>query len=138
MDDFSQIIGLVIAAIFFIASAIRKKNKKDAAPNRSNKLTDVLESFLGGDLETNQQPVFNQPEAEEIIYHQEPTENLIPGSQFKKSQSSLVNQEVKFESSFKKPNSNVKSQSKKQHKKQRNFDLKQAVIYSEILKPKKF
>ncbi len=130
MDDFGQIIGFIIAAIFFIASAIRKKNKKGAPVKQGNSFTNVLESFLGEDVSPQEEIQYAQnyvhPDIEEKPVVPTPEKPI----SFKKSESSISRD--RLHSSF---DSRKKEGIKR---KKTRIDLRQAVIYSEILNRKEF
>lgn len=137
MDDFSQIIGIILAIIFFIASAIRKKNKKNGAPVKENKLSDVLESFLGGEIQHEQEPEpdFVTPyEAEVPKYEPVVRENPKSTIHSNEEQSSISSSIGGTLHSLTKKNPMAKPKEKKKH----NIDLRQAVIYSEILNRKEY
>lgn len=132
MDDFGQIIGFIIAAIFFIASAIKKKNKKNAPAKKSNNFTDVLESFLGEQTTPHSEEeyveAYIEPEIQEKPIMQAPKQTTM----FKKSESTISMERV--HNSFKQEKKiNVIKPKNKTH-----INLRQAVIYSEILNRKEF
>lgn len=151
MDDLIPF--LIVIAISIVGSAMRKKRKRDAAgnstPSPQNKKSDDIFSWM---------EKFTNPEESVNPYQQNVEEENMPSSEkpqqitirehltqkaAKESAKSLVN-ELK-ESSYKQKSENsssasnftspVKLQAKRVKNKQQ-FNLKKAVIYSEILNRK--
>ncbi len=119
MDDFGQIIGLILAILFFAVGALRKKNKAGSAQQTTAKENDIFDVLFDSGL-TNNDDIFVQARATNRVY--EPTEE--------KKVQMVENVQPQVVHNEKKVVKQVKT------KKKNKFDIKQAVIYSEILNRK--
>lgn len=120
MDDFSQIIGVILAVAFFLYSAFKKKNAKQLNPITSIIGEEVMDSGLFSEKEGGSFDQENEREKTCFKTH-EPIVN--------KPEGAYEHTNEKIRRSVK-PVDNDKNVKK--------FDLKQAIIYSELLKRKYF
>ena len=125
MDDLIQILFFVLAFALFVFSAIRKQKKPNNKPASAAEVT--LESLFGIPMvEEPQQTRVNDYLAEEEEYEFGTDEGVLEPKPEKVNQ--LVDEEVEEEKEWEEE----ESQSKIAHE----FDLRKAVIYSEILNRK--
>ncbi len=136
MDDVIQILVFVVTIIIVIASAIMKQKKKTGAKNIN--LESLVESFIGGVSQNQNQPltdVEEKIEQDDSFFDDETDKNklqivddLIKGKYFEKGADAIPDNNEDISINDKIDNEIVEA----------NFDLRQAVIYSEILKRKTF
>lgn len=136
MDDLVQVLIFVATAIFFIFSAVKKSKKKSG--NKSVTFESVVESFLGEpvkkaqELEVEPDTEFTQHQA---WFEQEHDEvSVVEPS---KSTKSSFEEEGVDAIPDKKSTSNLAYEIEEEEA-ELEFDLREAVIYSEILNRKTY
>ncbi len=121
MDDLKNILVFVATIAFFIFSAIRKSKKKTAS--KGGNISESIESMFG--LQTEHIQPSNQFEA--------------PANLIDVKNDEISNKEIIIKEEVNKmPNEIKQTQITDTIENKPVFDLKEAVIYSEILKRKEF
>ena len=127
MDDVIQILVFVVTIVIFIASAVIKQKKK---PNgKSSNFESVVESLFGIPSEVN------QPVKSPIIkdYYEEEEDFVIVESKKTEKEYEEGVRSIKLEN-----NVNRVELIEEEEDDEDQFDLRQAIIYSEIINRKEF
>ncbi len=133
MDDIIQVLVFLVTFIIFIASAIMKKKKKPGAKNSN--FESLVESFFG--VSAQNQPIKKEVQSEQEVSFFE-DENKIKNKRVAKNS---INTQFIEEGIDAIPDNNdgVKLGNQIDNETvEAEFDLREAVIYSEILNRKVF
>lgn len=125
MDNIFELVVFFVTAIIFIVSAITKQKKKSNA--KPSNVENLVESLFGLPDETQQQNIAE----EEPIEYQETKTTYQPKTDFKRTESTIGIKDAI-------PKDDIATMENEEEDEEIDFDVRQAVIYSEILNRKHF
>lgn len=125
MENIFELVVFFITAVIFIVSAITKQKKKTNQQTHTSGMDNLVESFFGITEDTVEEP---QVEAEQTF-------NEAPVDRTKKV---VYNNKIAKETEKDVPNKRFVTPSEEKEEEAIDFDLRQAIIYSEILNRKHF
>lgn len=129
MDDLIQILLFVATLVILIVSSVRKQKKKSG--NKSFSFENVLESFLGEPVKNRAEP---QTEQQQAWSNQQYDEDSVEEPQqpekpkFEEGVSAITNNKNQSDGAYE----------IEEKQSEIEFDLREAIIYSEILNRKTY